>query len=49
MTAPTNTLISDSTIGIREDLSDQIYRIDPTDTPFMTMCERETATAANHE
>lgn len=49
MSAPTNTLISDTTIGIREDLSDVIYRIDPTDTPFMTMAERETATAANHE
>ena len=26
-----------------------IYRIDPTDTPFISLCERETATATNHE
>src|SRR5436853_7294087 len=26
-----------------------IYRIDPTDTPFMTSIEREKATAVNHE
>src|SRR5262245_38715948 len=26
-----------------------IYRIDPTDTPFMSAAERETATAVNHE
>ena len=36
-------------VGNREDLSDVIYRIDPTDTPFMTACEREKATAVNHE
>lgn len=36
-------------VGNREDLSDVIYRIDPTDTPFMTACEREKATAVAHE
>jgi hypothetical protein len=36
-------------VGNREDLSDTIYRIDPTDTPFYSGCEREKATATNHE
>ncbi len=38
-----------SAIGNREDLSDAIYRIDPTDTPAMTGFEREKASAVNHE
>ena len=38
-----------SAVGNREDLSDMIYRIDPTDTPFVTGIEREKATAVNHE
>ena len=38
-----------SAIGNREDLSDMIYRIDPTDTPFITGIEREKASAVNHE
>src|SRR5262249_52172124 len=33
----------------REDLSDMIYRIDPTDTPFMSGVDKEKATAVNHE
>jgi hypothetical protein len=49
MALPTNTLATYSAIGNREDLSDLIYRIDPTDTPFMTMAEQEKATAVNHE
>lgn len=49
MTAPTNTFLTTSAIGNREDLSNIIYRIDPTDTPFMSGIERETATATNHE
>jgi Family of unknown function (DUF5309) len=49
MTLPTNTFSSYAAIGNREDLSDVIYRIDPADTPFMTACEREKATAVNHE
>ena len=35
--------------GNREDLSDMVYRIDPTDTPFMTGAEKEKASAVNHE
>jgi hypothetical protein len=49
MAMPTNTFATYGAIGNREDLSDVIYRIDPTDTPFMTACEREKATAVNHE
>ncbi len=36
-------------IGIREDLADIVYNIDPTETPFMTMCGRGTATQPLHE
>jgi hypothetical protein len=49
MALPTNTFATYEAIGNREDLSDVIYRIDPTDTPFMTAAEREKATAVNHE
>lgn len=49
MALPTGTFPTYDAIGNREDLSDSIYRIDPTDTPFMTMAERETASAVNHE
>jgi hypothetical protein len=49
MALPTNTFSSYTAIGNREDLSDVIYRIDPADTPFMTACEREKATAVSHE
>ena len=49
MALPTNTFATYAAVGNREDLSDVIYRIDPTDTPFMTACEREKATAVNHE
>ena len=49
MALPTNTFATYEAVGNREDLSDVIYRIDPTDTPFMTGCERTNATAVNHE
>jgi hypothetical protein len=49
MSLPTNTFATYAAIGNREDLSDVIYRIDPTDTPFMSGVEREKATAVNHE
>jgi hypothetical protein len=49
MSLPTNTLATYAAVGNREDLSDTIYRIDPTDTPFMSGIEREKATAVNHE
>src|SRR5256714_3023001 len=49
MALPTNTFATYEAVGNREDLSDVIYRIDPTDTPFMSACEREKAAAVNHE
>lgn len=36
-------------IGNREDLSDIIYNIAPTDTPFLSMAAKTKATAVNHE
>jgi len=36
-------------IGNREDLSDIIYDISPTETPFFTMCAKVKATGTNHE
>jgi hypothetical protein len=45
----TNSLATYEAVGNREDLSDMIYRIDPTDTPFMSAIETEKATAVNHE
>jgi hypothetical protein len=49
MAAPSNTFLSYSGIGNREDLSDMIYRIDPTDTPGISAIETEKAIAVNHE
>src|SRR6476619_6353344 len=49
MALPSNTFSTYTAIGNREDLSDVIYRIDPTDTPFMSAIEREKATAVAHE
>lgn len=49
MTAPTNTFVSSSAIGNREDLSDTIYRITPTETPFITMAARAKASNTLHE
>lgn len=46
---PTNTFATYEAVGNREDLSDVIYRIDPTETPFMSGIQRETASAVNHE
>src|SRR5262249_60606528 len=49
MALPTNTFTTYSAAGNREDLSDMIYRIDPTDTPFVTGIEKAKASAVNHE
>jgi hypothetical protein len=49
MTVPTNAFTAYVAIGNREDLSDIIYRIDPTDTPFLSGIDREKADAVNHE
>jgi uncharacterized protein DUF5309 len=49
MAVEINTFTVYDAVGNREDLSDVVYRIDPTDTPAMTGFEREKATAVNHE
>jgi len=49
MTLPTSTFATYQAVGNREDLSDVIYRIDPTDTPFMSGADKEKASAVNHE
>lgn len=49
MTMPSSTFPSYSVIGTREDLIDKIYRIDPTDTPFITGVDKAKATQTNHE
>ena len=49
MALPINTITTYQSIGNREDLSDMIYRIDPTDTPFMSGVDKEKASAVNHE
>lgn len=49
MALPTNTHTSYTAIGNAEDVSDEIYRIDPTDTIFMTKAEKTQATAVVHE
>ncbi len=49
MALPAGTFTAFSAIGNREDLSDVIYNIDPTDTPFLSSLERVKAMAVNHE
>ena len=49
MALPSNAFATYEAIGNREDLSDMIWRIDPTDTPFMSAIEKEKASAVNHE
>ncbi len=49
MTLETNAFTTYLSIGNREDLSDVIYRISPTDTPFVSGVDRETATGVFHE
>ena len=53
MTAPTGTYTVHDTSstrgGLREDLSDMIYSISPTDTPLMSTLAKSKATAVYHE
>lgn len=49
MAAPANTYASTAAIGNREDLTDVIYRISPTTTPFMSLCSKAKATNTLHE
>jgi hypothetical protein len=49
MALATSAVTTYSAVGNREDLTDMIYRIDPTDVPFYTGIEREKASATKHE
>lgn len=49
MGAPSGTFLTTASIGNREDLSDMIYRISPTDTPFLSMAAKGKATNTLHE
>ncbi len=49
MAQPANTYSVYSAKGIREDLTDDIFNISPTDTPFMSNLPREKATNTLHE
>lgn len=49
MAAPTNTFLTTSAIGNREDLTDIIYRISPTQTPLINMASKAKATNTLHE
>ena len=49
MAQPTNTFSSYDAVGNREDLSDVIYDISPTATPFLSGIAKTVATATNHE
>jgi hypothetical protein len=49
MTLPTDTFVTYDAIGNREDLSDVIYMISPTETPFMSGASRAKASAVLHE
>ena len=49
MPAPTNTFLTTAAIGNREDLTDIIYRISPTQTPVLNMASKSKATNTLHE
>jgi len=49
MAQPTNTFDSYDAVGIREDLSDVIYDISPSETPFYSACAKGKATNTYHE
>lgn len=48
MAIPSNTFAEYSAVGNREDLSNVIYNLAPTDTPFITSIPRTDATAVLH-
>ena len=49
MAQPADTFSSYDAVGNREDLSDIIHNISPTDTPFMSMIGKGKATSTKHE
>lgn len=49
MAVPSGTFQTFQQIGIREDLSDEIFLISPTETPFLTGIGKTSATNPAHE
>ena len=49
MAVPTNTIQTPSLVGLREDLSDVVINISPTETPFYTKCKKGSAKSVKHE
>ncbi|MCH8622645.1 DUF5309 domain-containing protein [Undibacterium sp. TS12] len=49
MAAPSNTYVTATAVGNKEDLSDIIYRISPTTTPLMNMAAKAKASNTLHE
>ena len=49
MTVPANTFTTYAATGNRESLSNMIYDISPTENPFVTSIEKDSATAVNEE
>ena len=49
MALPADTLTSFSAVGNREDLSDIVYDVSPTDTPFLSAIPKTKATGTKHE
>lgn len=49
MSLPSDTFATYQAVGNREDLSSDIFRIDPTDTPFFSAVDKIKASAVNHE
>jgi hypothetical protein len=49
MTQPANTHSTYDAVGNREDLSDIIYDVSPTETPFLTAIGKSKATSTKHE
>lgn len=49
MAVPAATVLTYDAVGNREDLSDVIYNIAPTETPFLSMAARGEARQRKHE
>ena len=49
MASPSNTFLTTAAIGNREDLTDTIYRISPTATPFISLAAKGKASNTLHE
>ena len=49
MALPANTTTTYTRVGIKENLSDVIYNIAPTETPFMSNAGKGSASQTNYE